>query len=175
MVSTVCFQHTALEVQPTFSMVPVIGATAPPWAPEPLTPARYLGTGTDTCALPSCTKSGGEGEETQQGASQEALIRKLSATLAEAEETDLGEEVHRVVQDHQLGARLHAVDGAVQEGGSAFRLHLPSHVVRLFTNLETTTKIVNDQIKHNVKRLFNVGGFARRGFRLDGSALACIV
>lgn len=35
-------------------MVPVMGATAPPWAPEPLTPARYLGTGTDTWELPSC-------------------------------------------------------------------------------------------------------------------------
>jgi len=39
----------------TFSMVPVIGATAPPWAPAPLTAARCLGTGTDTAALPSYT------------------------------------------------------------------------------------------------------------------------
>lgn len=35
-------------------MVPVMGATAPPWAPAPLTAARYFGTGTDTCELPSC-------------------------------------------------------------------------------------------------------------------------
>lgn len=38
----------------TFSMVPVMGATAPPCGPDPLTPARYFGTGTETWALPSC-------------------------------------------------------------------------------------------------------------------------
>lgn len=32
-----------------------MGATAPPWAPEPPTPARYFGTGTDTWELPSCS------------------------------------------------------------------------------------------------------------------------
>lgn len=130
-VATVCFKHSVLGVQPTFSMVPVIGATAPPWAPEPPTPARYLGTGTDTCALPSCTQSRGEAAGSQSGG---AGAKILPSCLRQR--TNLGEEVHRVVQDDQLGARLHAVDGAVQEGGSAFRLHLPSHMVRLFTNLE---------------------------------------
>lgn len=128
-------------------MVPVIGATAPPWAPEPLTPARYLGTGTDTCALPSCAK---RAEAGVRRPSREPVGRRRSEYSPPSwlrQRPDLGEEVHRVVQDDQLGTRLHAVDGAVQEGGSAFRLHLPSHMVRLFTNLETTTKkkIVNDK------------------------------
>lgn len=112
-------------------MVPVIGATAPPWAPEPLTPARYLGTGTETWALPSCRRR----------SSEEERVRRWSPIAGDARRgTHLGEEVHRVVQDDQLRTRLDAVDGAVQEGGSALHLHLASHMVRPFAHLETTKK-----------------------------------
>lgn len=58
--------------------------------------------------------------------------------------------MHRVVQDDQLGTRLDPVDRAVQEGGSAFHLQLTSHMVRLFTHLQTakTLLLTNVQIIH---------------------------
>lgn len=55
-----------------------------------------------------------------------------------------GEQVHRVVQDHQFGTRLHAIDGTMQEWRSAIHLHLPSHMVHLLTDLkEEKTLVIN--------------------------------
>ena len=68
----------------TFSMVPVMGATAPPWAPEPLTAARYFGTGTDTAALPSYSSvRGGQNEDTslEYGAVEDGVEDGVGPTM----------------------------------------------------------------------------------------------
>lgn len=46
--------------------------------------------------------------------------------------------MHRAVQDHQLGPRPDAVDGAAQEQSSAVCLQIPAHVVLLLTRLRVT-------------------------------------
>ena len=47
-----------------------------------------------------------------------------------------GEQVDRVVQDHQFGTGLLSIDGAVQEQSAVLDLHFPGHMVHLLTNLK---------------------------------------
>lgn len=54
------------------------------------------------------------------------------------QKTHRGEEMHRVVQYHQFGARLDTINGAVQEQCFAVCLQIPAHMVLLLTDLRFT-------------------------------------